>query len=142
MTELWESAHIEIKKTTIHNANIIIHPLHPVNADRVLIYQVLINLLSNAIKYSSKSSNPVIEISSYEKDKSIIYEIKDNGAGFDNQYAHNLFGVFQRLHSNEEFEGTGVGLALVKRIINKHGGEVWADSIINKGATFYFSLPV
>lgn len=142
MTELWKSVYTEINKAGTHNVNVIFHSLHPINADRVLIYQVLINLLSNAIKYSSKSDKPVIEISSYEKDKSIIYEIKDNGVGFDMQYADKLFKVFQRLHSNEEFEGTGVGLALVKRIINKHGGEVWADSKINEGTTFHFSLPM
>jgi two-component system, sensor histidine kinase and response regulator len=141
MTELWKSALKEINNNTTHNANVIIDPMHVVYADRAMIYQVLINLLANAIKYSSKAENPVINISSYDKDERIVFVVKDNGVGFDNRYGNKLFGVFQRLHSSDEFEGTGVGLALVKRIINKHGGEVWATGELSKGATFFFSLP-
>jgi signal transduction histidine kinase/Tfp pilus assembly protein FimT len=115
--------------------------LPSVKADQVMIKQVLMNLLSNAIKYSSKKAKPKIEIGSMDKDIKTIYYIKDNGAGFDMAYAHKLFGVFQRLHSQEEFEGTGVGLALVKRIIDKHKGDLWAEGEENAGATFYFSLP-
>ena len=109
--------------------------------DAKLIRQIVRNLLSNAIKYSSGAESPVVEIKSYKEDGEVVYEVKDNGAGFNNLYVDKLFGVFQRLHSNEEFEGTGVGLALVKRIITKHGGKVWANGEVNKGATFYFSLP-
>ncbi len=142
MTDLTEQAVAKLNQANSHKAKVIINPLHPANADSSLIKQVLLNLLSNAIKYSSKSENPLVEVSSAEKDGRVVYLVKDNGVGFDKQYGYKLFGVFQRLHSNEEFEGTGIGLALVKRIINKHNGEVWADSELNKGASFYFSLPM
>jgi signal transduction histidine kinase len=115
--------------------------LLPARGDRVMIKQVLINLVSNAIKYSSKCENAGIEIASVDEEKRIVYHVKDNGVGFDMAYADKLFGVFQRLHSQEEFEGSGVGLALVKRIIKKHNGDVWAEGLENRGATFYFSLP-
>ncbi|WP_426671877.1 ATP-binding protein [Mucilaginibacter sp. McL0603] len=115
--------------------------LPPTEADQGMIKQVLINLLGNAIKYSSKKDRPEIEIGSKDEETRTIYYVKDNGVGFDMTYAGKLFGVFQRLHSQEEFEGTGVGLALVKRIIDKHKGEVWAEGQENIGATFYFSLP-
>jgi len=118
-----------------------VNELKPCTGDLGMIKQVWFNLLGNAIKYSAKDQAPHIIIGSIEKDQENVYFVKDNGVGFDMQYAHKLFGVFQRLHSNEEFEGTGVGLALVKLIINKHHGEVWAESEPGKGATFYFSLP-
>lgn len=110
--------------------------------DITLIKQVLINLLSNAVKYTSKTDNPVIEISSEIADGYIIYTVSDNGAGFDMKYVDKLFEVFQRLHSESEFEGTGVGLAIVNRIISRHGGKVWANGLLGKGAKFYFSLPI
>ena len=110
-------------------------------AEQGMIKQTLINLVSNAIKYSSKKANPEIEIGAVDEEVRTIYYVKDNGVGFDMKYVGKLFGVFQRLHSQEEFEGTGVGLALVKRIIDKHKGEVWAEGQENIGATFYFSLP-
>ena len=100
------------------------------------------NLISNAINYSSKKENSVISISSILNDHKIIYSTKDNGVGFDMKYQHKLFGVFQRLHSEAEFEGNGVGLAIVQRIILKNSGKVWAEGEVGKGATFYFSLPV
>lgn len=109
-------------------------------ADNTTIRQVWINLISNAIKYSKHKEKIEIEIGSIERDNSLIYYVKDNGAGFDMKYYDKLFGVFQRLHSESEFEGTGVGLAIVQRIINKHGGKVWATAAVNKGATFFFSL--
>jgi signal transduction histidine kinase/Tfp pilus assembly protein FimT len=115
--------------------------LAPINADQVMIRQVLINIIGNAIKYSSKKIAPEIEIGFNDETANIVYYVKDNGAGFDMAYANKLFGVFQRLHSQEEFEGTGVGLALVKRIIDKHKGTAWAEALENVGATFYFSLP-
>jgi len=108
--------------------------------DPSLIKQVWINLISNAIKYSKYKSKPAIGIGAYEKDKHIVYYIKDNGAGFDMRYYDKLFGVFQRLHSQEEFEGTGIGLAIVQKIVHRHNGIVWAESKPNEGTCFYFSL--
>ena len=109
--------------------------------DQSLIKQVWINLISNAIKYSKYKTITNIEIGAYEKDKMVVYYVKDEGAGFDMQYYNKLFGVFQRLHSQEEFEGTGIGLAIVQKIIHRHGGTVWAESTLNEGTCFYFSLP-
>jgi PAS domain S-box-containing protein len=131
----------ELEKQAEHPAGIRLGLLHPATGDYALLKQVFINLISNAIKYSSKKEKPLIEISSDIKDKQVIYIIKDNGQGFDMRYASKLFGVFQRLHSNDEFEGTGVGLAMVQRIINKHGGSIQAEAELGKGATFSFTLP-
>jgi len=109
--------------------------------DQSLINQVLENLISNAVKFSRKVEKPVIAVGSVDDGKDNIYFVKDNGVGFDLQYVGTIFNVFQRLHSAEDFEGTGVGLAIVEQIIAKHGGRVWADSKQGKGATFYFTLP-
>ncbi len=114
--------------------------LLPANADRNMMGHVFTNLLSNAVKYSSKNKHPEIEIKSVALKGRTVYSVKDNGAGFDMKYADRLFGIFQRLHSKEEYEGTGLGLALVKRIITRHGGKVWAKSKPGRGAVFYFSL--
>lgn len=122
-------------------ADIKIHDLKPCIGDQLLIRQVWNNLLSNAVKYSKKKEYPQIEIGSYEKGNSTVYYVKDNGAGFDMRFAAKLFGVFIRLHDRSEFDGTGVGLALVHRIVTKHGGKVWANGKVNEGAVFYFSLP-
>ena len=128
--------------------NIRVMPLDPSKADLSMLRQVWTNLISNALKYSSKKEVTEIEIGSRWTDarmqdgqEEICYYISDNGAGFDMQYANKLFGVFQRLHKMNEFEGTGVGLALVKRIIQRHGGRVWAEGKINEGAKFYYTLP-
>ncbi len=110
--------------------------------DKQLIRQVWVNFISNALKYSSKKENPVIRIGNYIENLHQIYFIKDNGAGFDMAYYKKLFGVFSRLHSDTEFNGTGVGLSIVKRIIERHNGKVWAEGQPGLGATFYFSLPV
>ena len=118
-----------------------VQALPPVKGDINTIRQVWINLLSNAIKYSGKKESPRIEIGSFAHDEQTGFFIRDNGIGFDNRYKDKLFKVFQRLHSPSEFEGTGVGLALVAKIISKHGGKVWAEGEVNKGACFYFSLP-
>ena len=116
------------------------HNLNTADCDRNLLKQVWINLISNAIKYSSGTVNPIIEIGMMKNTDKNVFYIRDNGAGFDMQYAHKLFGVFQRLHTEEQFSGTGVGLALVKRIIVRHEGTIWAESEIGNGATFYFTL--
>lgn len=122
-------------------ANINVSNLHPVMGDQALMSHVLVNLISNAVKYSSMNENSAIQIETEKKDGEFIFCVKDNGVGFDMRYVDKLFGVFQRLHSQDEFPGTGVGLAIVQRIINKHGGSVWAKGEINKGAEFYFSIP-
>jgi len=141
MTDLANITYKEISNSFPNKAKVLIHKLEPALADYSMMMQVMTNLILNGIKYTSKTETPLIEVSSQHKNDKVIYSIKDNGAGFDMQYAHKLFGVFQRLHTTDEFEGTGVGLAIVQRIINKHGGNVWAEGKVNKGATFYFSLP-
>lgn len=125
-----------------NQANIRIADLHPASCDPVLMSQVWVNLISNAVKYSSKQEHPMIEISSVAKDAFVTYTVRDNGIGFDMKYADKLFNVFQRLHNITEYEGTGMGLTLVHRILVKHGGRVWAEAEEGKGATFYFSIPV
>ena len=127
--------------TDLSRKQITINELPDVFGDRNMMKQVWINLISNAIKYTSKTENARITIGSCLQNDETIYYIKDNGVGFSMTYAHKLFGVFQRLHSSAEFEGTGVGLAIVQRIINRHKGQVWAESEIGKGANFYFKLP-
>jgi signal transduction histidine kinase len=132
----------ELKNSYGKIAELNLKPLLPARGDSSMLKQVITNLISNALKYSMKKDKSCIEIGSYENDGSHVYYVKDNGAGFDMRYYDKLFGVFQRLHSGNEFEGTGVGLALVQRIIHKHGGRVWAEGQVDAGATFYFSLPV
>ncbi len=132
---------VEIDKLTPHKAVINISKLPIVKGDYNLLRQVMFNLISNAVKYSSKQKSPQVEIFSEETEDKVVISVKDNGAGFDMQYADKLFGVFQRLHTQEEFEGTGVGLAIVAKIVTKHGGKVWAEGKTNEGAAFHFSLP-
>lgn len=110
--------------------------------DASMLKQVWANLISNAYKYSRNSVPPSIEISSTRNNGEVVYSVKDNGVGFDMKYYDKLFAIFQRLHSQSDFEGTGVGLAIVQRIVNRHGGRVWAEAKVNEGASFFFSLPV
>jgi PAS domain S-box-containing protein len=119
-----------------------INNLPPCVADRNLMKQVCTNILSNAVKFTMQREVALIEAGGYVERDECVYFVKDNGAGFDMAYHDKLFGVFQRLHSDTEFEGTGIGLALVKRIINRHGGRIWAEGKEGKGATFYFTLPI
>jgi PAS domain S-box-containing protein len=123
-------------------AEVVIKELLPMYGDETLIRQVFINLISNALKYSGAVDCPQIEIGSSVDEHEQVYYIKDNGAGFDMKYVHKLFVVFQRLHIASDFEGTGVGLALVQKIVSKHGGRVWAIGEVGKGATFSFSIPI
>jgi len=109
--------------------------------DPLLIKQVWQNLIENALKYSGTRTPPLIEIGAIDGSREKIYYVKDNGVGFDMNYVHKLFKVFSRLHHQHEFEGTGVGLAIVQRLIHRHGGRVWVEAQPDMGATFYFSLP-
>jgi PAS domain S-box-containing protein len=141
MTEMVSNIVEEIKRSVPCRANFDIKSLHKVRADRAMINQVWVNLISNAVKYSSKNPNPYVEVGSYCESDHVVFYVKDNGAGFDMAYVAKLFNVFQRLHRMEEYEGTGIGLAIIHRIVTRHHGRVWADAKIGEGATFYFSLP-
>jgi signal transduction histidine kinase len=132
----------EVKKASPdRNINFVMGTLPDVKGDADMIRQVWVNLLTNAVKFTAKKDNVKIEVGSTSDRNTTTYYVKDNGAGFDMQYVGKLFGVFQRLHSIEEFEGTGIGLANVKRIVERHGGTVRAEGKVGEGATFYFTLP-
>lgn len=122
--------------------NLTIHPLADAYADSQLLKIVFNNLLSNAIKFSSLNEVQRIEIGCTRDGKECVYYIKDNGVGFNMAYSSKLFEVFHRLHRTDEFEGTGIGLAIVQRIIHRHGGRVWGEGEIGVGATFYFAIPL
>jgi light-regulated signal transduction histidine kinase (bacteriophytochrome) len=132
----------QIQHQPTRKINITLNPLENIKGDKGLLRQVFINLVSNAFKYTGKIKDAAVEIGSYRDDTHHTFYVKDNGVGFDMLYYDKLFGVFQRLHSSNEFEGTGVGLAIIQRIVNKHGGRVWAEAKVNEGACFYVSFPV
>lgn len=123
------------------NISLKIHKIPSGMGDRTLLKQVYTNLLSNAIKFTNNRNDALIEAGGHVEGNESIYYMKDNGIGFDMEYYNKLFGVFQRLHSNDEYEGTGVGLAIVQRIIHRHGGRIWAEGKADQGACFYFTLP-
>jgi light-regulated signal transduction histidine kinase (bacteriophytochrome) len=129
-----------LDNTTRSKSEITTLPLGQMYGDQLLMKQVWQNLISNALKFTSKIPHPEIEIGCRAEGGKKIYYVKDNGAGFNQEYAPKLFGVFQRLHDDSEFAGTGAGLAIVQRIIQRHNGQIWAHGEINKGATFYFSI--
>lgn len=141
MKQLAQDVCLLIEPNSSQNKKLKIGDLPETNGDRALIRQVLFNLISNAVKYSRKKEDSSIEIGGHQEALENVYYIQDNGVGFNMKYSNKLFGVFQRLHSPEEFEGTGVGLAIVQRVIQRHGGRVWAEGEVNKGATFYFAIP-
>jgi light-regulated signal transduction histidine kinase (bacteriophytochrome) len=118
-----------------------IEPLPPARGDNAMMRQVFVNLLSNAIKFSLPQVTPKIKMGGFIKGDKAVYYVKDNGVGFDMQYVDKLFGVFQHLHCTNEFKGTGIGLAIVRRIVTRHGGRVWAEGKVKEGATIYFALP-
>ncbi|HEY3644040.1 MAG TPA: ATP-binding protein, partial [Gammaproteobacteria bacterium] len=131
----------EVLRAVPERPRILIGPLPDCHGDPTLVRQVWVNLIGNAVKYSSHNPGARVEITGRQEARECVYSIMDNGVGFDMQYYHKLFGVFQRLHRPDEFPGTGVGLAIVMRIVTKHGGRLWADAAVGQGATFLFSLP-
>ena len=142
MDELVQEVMEELKPATAgREFEFEINKLPHTIADRAMMRQVFVSLLSNAIKFSRPKEAPRIQVGAFIKDDETVYYVRDNGVGFDMQYVGKLFGVFQRLHSVTEFEGTGIGLVIVKRIINCHGGRVWAEGKVNEGAAIYFTLP-
>jgi PAS domain S-box-containing protein len=142
MTDLARSVVDELRHgAKDHAPEVHIDPLPAATGDRTLIRQVLANLLGNAFKFARGRPAPRIEIGARSAGGDVVYLVRDNGAGFDMHYADKLFQVFSRLHHQDEFEGTGIGLALAQRIIQRHGGRIWAEGVPNQGATFYFTLP-
>ena len=142
MTEMVKGIVMEFKRLEENQAaEVLIKPMNQIKSDMAMLKQLWVNLISNALKFSQKSDAPTIEIGQTLQDDTYIYYIKDNGVGFDMRYVHKVFGVFQRLHRKEEFPGTGVGLAIVHRIVTKNKGRIWVESEPNKGTVFYFTLP-
>ena len=134
---------LEKLKPDVENRQITwkVQELPAVFGDYSLLKQVWVNLLDNAVKYTKSKKSAEIAIEFREEKDNFVFYIRDNGVGFDMKYAHKLFGVFQRLHTQSDFEGTGIGLANVQRIVNKHNGQVWAEAEPGIGATFYFCIP-
>jgi signal transduction histidine kinase len=142
MEELVRDVFEELKPTAAgREVKVKINTLPPALADRALMRQVMVNLLNNAFKFTLTKEAALIDVGARTEGTETVYYVRDNGVGFDMQHANKLFGLFQRLHGVSEFEGTGIGLAIVKRIITRHGGRVWAEGKVNEGATIYFTLP-
>jgi light-regulated signal transduction histidine kinase (bacteriophytochrome) len=143
LSELAQAVVDELRSTgPERQADVQIQPGMSIYADPNLLRVVMVNLLGNAWKFTARAEHAVISVGSLEENGKEVFFVRDNGAGFDQRYVNKLFGPFQRLHTAEEFEGTGIGLATVQRIIRRHGGSVWAEGELGKGAVFYFSLPV
>lgn len=140
---IFQNVFNELKQSN-EDRNIVLEmePLPKVYADRTLLQQVISNLLSNSFKFTNTRETAKIKVGFEVGKKEYIYYVKDNGVGFNMKYSDKLFGLFQRLHGQNEFDGTGVGLSIVQRIIRRHGGDVWAEGKVDEGATFYFSLPI
>ena len=142
MGELVHEVMEELKPATAgRDLKLVIGTMPSIFADRHMMRRVMANLLSNAVKFTRPKASALIEVGAKTEGTETVFYVKDNGAGFDMKYAGKLFGVFQRLHGVDEFEGAGIGLAVVKRIVAKHGGRVWAEGTVNEGATFYFAIP-
>ncbi len=142
MTAMAHSVYNEIASPEVRQKFVFtVAPLPESTGDPALLRQVWSNLLSNAIKYTTPRDERRIEIAGHTEEGMNIYSVRDTGVGFNPVYTHKLFGVFQRLHKSTEFEGNGVGLAIVQRIMHRHGGRAWAEGKVNEGATFSFSLP-
>jgi light-regulated signal transduction histidine kinase (bacteriophytochrome) len=142
MTALVREAFADLTELTEQSSpELLVEALPAAHGDRQLLRQVWANLLSNAVKYSSNTPFPRIEITACSESAEHVYRVKDNGVGFDMKHYDKLFGVFERLHDAKQFSGTGVGLAIVQRIVERHAGRVWAQATLDEGATFYFSLP-
>ncbi|MEW6658371.1 MAG: MASE3 domain-containing protein [Thermodesulfobacteriota bacterium] len=141
MAEMVRSVFEEQKSGAANAPQLLIKTLPPAQGDAVMLRQVWVNLLANALKFTQSQEQPVIEVEGWREEQENLYCIKDNGIGFDMKHAENIFDSFRRLHGDGEFAGTGIGLALVKRIIERHGGRVWAEGQAGEGAAFYFSLP-
>jgi two-component system sensor kinase len=141
MTTLAESVADEIRRhEPDRDLRIRIDALPPARGERTLVRQVFTNLLGNAAKFTRPRGSSQIEVGSYRENEKTVYYVRDDGVGFDMKYADKMFGVFQRLHRPDEFEGTGVGLAIVHRIVTRHDGRVWAHGEPGQGATFFFTL--
>jgi light-regulated signal transduction histidine kinase (bacteriophytochrome) len=130
-----------LKESKLRDLSLEIEPLPDSIGDESLLRQVFTNLLSNAFKFTQKTEKPQVFVGFRDQRGERVYFVRDNGAGFEMEYADKLFGVFQRLHRAEDFDGTGIGLSIVQRIVQRHGGRIWAEGAVAKGATFYFTLP-